>query len=157
MFVSYFHDCTHAFFRVQKATGDDFQDILYEGRMDVVAAILIQNQKFLLARRPETKNHGGLWEFPGGKIQKNESPIATLKRELQEELRIHEETPTIEMATVVESEKIRLHLYFWQLHSTYLPQEHTALAWASHSELSLFKLCPSDQKAIKQLQLKNRL
>ena len=40
----------------------------------------------LLARRPDHLPHGGLWEFPGGKVEGEESPVAALERELQEEI-----------------------------------------------------------------------
>jgi len=52
----------------------------------VVAAIVIQNDQVLLARRPPEKHHGLLWEFPGGKVEAGESPEAALIRELREEL-----------------------------------------------------------------------
>ena len=52
----------------------------------VVAAIVIQNDQVLLARRPPGTHHGLLWEFPGGKVESGESPEAALIRELREEL-----------------------------------------------------------------------
>jgi len=56
--------------------------------IEVVAAIIIKRQQIFIARRPANKPLGGLWEFPGGKIEANESPFQALKRELKEELDI---------------------------------------------------------------------
>lgn len=53
----------------------------------VVAVALTDAQgRVLIAQRPLDKEHGGLWEFPGGKIEQRESPEAALIRELREEL-----------------------------------------------------------------------
>lgn len=55
----------------------------------VAAAALIDDQgRVLLAKRPEGKSMAGLWEFPGGKVEKGENPEFTLMRELKEELSI---------------------------------------------------------------------
>ena len=57
--------------------------------MLVVAADLVAGDgRHLLHRRPLHKQHGGLWEFPGGKVEAGESPRAALCRELAEELGI---------------------------------------------------------------------
>ncbi len=55
-----------------------------------VAAAVIANKngEILIALRPETKHQGGLWEFPGGKVELNESVRDALARELHEELAI---------------------------------------------------------------------
>lgn len=53
----------------------------------VVAAALIRpDGKVLMQRRPLDKEHGGLWEFPGGKVEPPESPESALVREIAEEL-----------------------------------------------------------------------
>ena len=55
--------------------------------MDVVAAIIENNDgDILIAKRNSKKSQGGLWEFPGGKIEKNESADDAIKREIKEEL-----------------------------------------------------------------------
>ena len=54
----------------------------------VVAAIIWVEGQFLLARRPTNKHQGGKWEFPGGKLESGEMPIAALARECHEELGI---------------------------------------------------------------------
>jgi 8-oxo-dGTP diphosphatase len=55
----------------------------------VVSGILIQNNRIFFQKRPLNKSMPGLWELPGGKIEKYESPENTLARELYEELDIN--------------------------------------------------------------------
>jgi 8-oxo-dGTP diphosphatase len=52
------------------------------------AAILNPQGQLLIAKRPDDKHQGGLWEFPGGKVEADESVEAALKRELLEEIGI---------------------------------------------------------------------
>lgn len=59
--------------------------------LNVVAAIIEHNGKILLARRPETGDQAGYWEFPGGKVEAGETQPEALMRELQEELAIEAE------------------------------------------------------------------
>ncbi|HEX7849088.1 MAG TPA: (deoxy)nucleoside triphosphate pyrophosphohydrolase [Sphingomonas sp.] len=55
--------------------------------LPVVAVALIDSGgRVLIAQRPPGKEHAGLWEFPGGKVEPGESPEAALVRELREEL-----------------------------------------------------------------------
>jgi 8-oxo-dGTP diphosphatase len=58
------------------------------GKMLLVAAcaLLDEDGRVLIARRPDHKADGGLWEFPGGKIEPGERPEAAVTRELREEL-----------------------------------------------------------------------
>ena len=54
--------------------------------IEVVAGIIYNNEnKFLVAQRNLKKDQGGLWEFPGGKVEKEESYQEALKREIKEE------------------------------------------------------------------------
>ncbi|MBE7636562.1 8-oxo-dGTP diphosphatase MutT [Sneathiella sp. P13V-1] len=54
----------------------------------VAVALVDDDNRILIAQRPEGKSMAGLWEFPGGKVEPNESPEAALIRELREELSI---------------------------------------------------------------------
>jgi 8-oxo-dGTP diphosphatase len=57
------------------------------GWIAVVAAALHRaDGRWLMHRRPQGKHHGGLWEFPGGKVESAEMPVESLIRELSEEL-----------------------------------------------------------------------
>jgi 8-oxo-dGTP diphosphatase len=55
-----------------------------------VVCVILENtdEQIFVARRPEGKALAGGWEFPGGKIEANETPEQALKREIQEELRV---------------------------------------------------------------------
>jgi 8-oxo-dGTP diphosphatase len=70
----------------------------------VVAAALVRaDGKLLLHRRPREKRHGGLWEFPGGKVEAGETPALALARELAEELGLELDTATLEPVAFAES------------------------------------------------------
>ncbi|MFM2372825.1 MAG: hypothetical protein RIS85_2547 [Pseudomonadota bacterium] len=56
--------------------------------MLVVSAALISDGQVLMQCRPPDKEHGNLWEFPGGKVEPGERPEQALARELDEELGI---------------------------------------------------------------------
>ena len=58
-------------------------------QVDVVAGVICKEDKILICRRKAGKQQAGLWEFPGGKIEKGESHQEALKREIQEELQIN--------------------------------------------------------------------
>jgi 8-oxo-dGTP diphosphatase len=57
-------------------------------KVAVVVGILKRGGRFLVAERPVGKPYSGYWEFPGGKIEPDESPLNALKRELEEEIGI---------------------------------------------------------------------
>ncbi len=57
-------------------------------QMDVVAAVIVKDDKILITQRKEGSFMGGRWEFPGGKLDKGENPKDGLKREILEELGI---------------------------------------------------------------------
>lgn len=55
-------------------------------QIDVVGAVIVRGDTVLAARRGQTKTLPGMWEFPGGKIEKGETPKEALRREIEEEL-----------------------------------------------------------------------
>lgn len=63
--------------------------MMIDNKLLVVAAALVdQDGAVLLGQRPMDRSLGGLWEFPGGKVEQGETPEAALIRELDEELAI---------------------------------------------------------------------
>ncbi|TYO98323.1 8-oxo-dGTP diphosphatase [Geothermobacter ehrlichii] len=71
----------------------------------VTAAIIEEQGRFLVTRRPDDCRHAGLWEFPGGKLEDGEAPEQALIRELREELDLD-----IEVAGIVD---VLHHRYDW--------------------------------------------
>ena len=73
--------------------------------------ILDSEGKILIAQRNLQKNFGGMWEFPGGKQEYNESPEQTLIRELKEELSIEVEVLRSFPPYDYKDEKIKISWY----------------------------------------------
>ncbi len=69
----------------------------------VAAAIAGQDRRWLMHQRPLGKQHGGLWEFPGGKVEASEIPGKALVRELEEELGINVATADLVPSCFAES------------------------------------------------------
>ena len=65
----------------------------------VVTGLIRKGDKVLVGQRPIGHSLAGQWEFPGGKIEKGESPETALKRELQEELSIEADIGELKMAS----------------------------------------------------------
>ncbi len=59
-----------------------------EQYIKVSAGLIEKDGKFLIAKRPASKSFGGKWEFPGGKIEPEETPEQCLVREIKEEFGI---------------------------------------------------------------------
>ena len=117
-------------------------------RFPVVAALITRGGKVFLARRPEGKLRGGLWEFPGGKLEEGEEPREALARELEEELGIKAKVG--ELLAEVEHDypdvSIRLLCYACEiLEGEPQPLEGQGLGWFSPAEVDKLELAPADR------------
>lgn len=121
----------------------------------VVAAIIIQNDQVLLARRPPEKHHGLLWEFPGGKVETGESPEAALVRELREELNWDVNVGRLFGSTAFSGEGAITEISFYmatpRLGSTPLPLEGQEIVWADRKNVRQLELAPADAAIAERL------
>jgi 8-oxo-dGTP diphosphatase len=108
------------------AAGDD-------GIVDVAVGVLIDaHRRFLLTSRPPGKVYAGWWEFPGGKLERGESVVAALARELHEELGIAVGEVRPWHTTRIDYAHARVRLHFckvvsWQ--GEFEMREGQAMAW----------------------------
>ena len=76
----------------------------------VACALIDQDNRVLIARRPQGKSMAGLWEFPGGKVEEGELPETALIRELNEELSINVKAPCLAPLTFASHSYESFHL-----------------------------------------------
>jgi len=124
-------------------------NIIKQTRMivPVAAAIIFSDGKVLIARRATHKHLAGLWEFPGGKVEKHESPEMCIARELDEELKIR--VTVQDFLTEHEHDfgtfKILLKAYICSfIAGDFTLTDHDAIKWADLDQLADFNLAPAD-------------
>ena len=122
--------------------------------IDVVAAVIKKNNKYLITQRNRKKHFAFHWEFPGGKVDKGESFEKALKREILEELSIN-----INIIMKIASEKfkdeiinVNVHYFLCEkLDEDIILSEHEDMKWVLKKDLLNFKLAPGDSKIVKYL------
>lgn len=111
----------------------------------VIAAVIADGTQLLVCQRPFHKRHGGLWEFPGGKVEPGETDIEAARRELREELGVEVLRVGAPLA-VVRDEGSPFEIVFVSVEIAGTPRclEHAALRWDSLEGLRRLELAPSD-------------
>jgi A/G-specific adenine glycosylase len=124
---------------------------------DVTAAVIRQDGKVLIAQRPLEGMLGGLWEFPGGKQEADETLAECLQREIKEELGLEIEVgqPIVTIKHSYTHFKITLHAFYCQL----LNGQPQALGvadwrWVTLNEIDIFPFPRTDLKIIEALKNK---
>ena len=119
----------------------------------VVAAIIEREERFLVTRRPTGVHLAGLWEFPGGKIDPDESHHAALKREIREELDADVEVGELTFATTHTYPDRTITLYFYRctLLGSPRPLLGQEMQWVPRPELPLLGFPPADAQLIERL------
>jgi 8-oxo-dGTP diphosphatase len=119
----------------------------------VVAAVIEQEERFLVTRRPTGVHLAGLWEFPGGKIDPDESHHAALIREIREELDADVEVGELTFATTHAYPDRTVALYFYRctLLGSPRPLLGQEMQWVARVELPLLGFPPADAQLIERL------
>ena len=124
--------------------------------IQVTGAIIKKNDKYLIGRRGPNEKSPGLWEFPGGKIEKGETPIECIKRELKEELNINAEIGDLVTKYNYDYPNVSYLLYFFKVKS-YIGEfkiiVHDKLEWVSLNDFHKYDFLQGDTPLINQMLL----
>lgn len=140
-----------------KAYKKGLQEIIPEKRkkqykeLDVVVGVLRQGNKYFLQKRPSNGLLGDLWEFPGGKIEKGETPQEALHREIQEELgvSIQRSKHIMNVRHFYTHFKVNLHVSFFR--PDRLPPQDRTHKWLTLKGLEDYPLPSGSVKIVDKL------
>ena len=123
-------------------------------KFDVVAAIIIKDDKYFIAQRNRNKHMGLSWEFPGGKVEEGESFEIALKREIEEELNIEINIKNKLGEENYQDDKINVKLHYFicsHIDGDINLSEHEDSAWIKKNEFKNFNFAEGDSDIIKLL------
>lgn len=112
-------------------------------------ALIDADGRILICKRPQGKQLAGMWEFPGGKVEKGETPEECLIRELKEELDINVTeaclAPFVFTSHGYDSFHLLMPLYLCRRWDGFVTaREHEALAWVRPEKLTEYPMPPAD-------------
>ena len=122
--------------------------------IDVVAALIWDNDRFLACQRPANKARALLWEFVGGKIEAGETREDALIRECREELGITVKPLDVFMEVIHEYPDITVHLILFNAKITdgeITLLEHNDARWLLPSEIPQYAFCPADKEILEAI------
>ena len=127
---------------------------IHKASIDVVAAVIMKNDLFLIANRSFEDNSQGIWEFPGGKVEENETLNSALMREIKEELslkiKVGNMIATIDLNRT--HKNIYVHYYYAIIVSGQISLNvHSEFKWVPHSQLKNFTFIDGDRHILNYL------
>ncbi len=120
----------------------------------VVTGLIRKGDKVLVGQRPVGHSLAGQWEFPGGKIEKGETPEQALARELNEELAIDAEIGTLKIASTHSYGDTGIIILFYEVlfwKGEPKTVHHMELKWIYPRELSTLKIPDANVKILDRL------
>ena len=121
---------------------------------EVVAALIWDNDKFMICQRPAEKARGLLWEFVGGKVDPGETKEEALMRECREELGVAISVGGVFTEVEHRYPDISVHLTLFNAKITEgVPQkiEHNDIRWIRREEIPLYDFCPAGVEILQKL------
>ena len=121
---------------------------------EVVAALIWNNDKFMICQRPTHKVRGLLWEFVGGKVETGETKEQALIRECQEELAVTLSVGDAFMDVIHEYPDLTVHLTLFNAtiaEGVAQKLEHNDIRWITPCEIPNYEFCPADEEILAKI------
>ena len=122
--------------------------------VEVVAALIWDQDKFMICQRPANKARGLLWEFVGGKVESGETKEQALIRECHEELAITLDVGDVFMDVVHEYPDLSVHLTLFHVticEGISQKLEHNDIRWIIVDEINQYDFCPAEEEILTRL------
>ena len=122
--------------------------------IDVAAGLVFEQGRLLITQRHEASHLGGLWEFPGGKVEHGETFEECLRRELLEELGIDVNVGKLFESISHEYPDRKVLINFFHCEITFgspRPLDCQNLEWVEATELTNYEFPPADAQLLKRL------
>ncbi len=122
--------------------------------VEVVAALIWKENRFLACQRPANKARGLLWEFVGGKVEPGETKQQALIRECREELDVAVEVGEVFLQLQHEYPDLTVSLTLFHakiISGTPQKLEHHDIRWITTAEIDQYDFCPADEEILKKL------
>lgn len=122
--------------------------------VEVVAAVIYDDEGRVLATRCAPHKHNGGWEFPGGKIEHGESPEAAVVREISEELNVRVRVGKLLHTVEWDYPTFHLRMYCYACsmqNGTLQLREHTAYRWLGAADINSVDWLPADVDVLPHL------
>jgi 8-oxo-dGTP diphosphatase len=113
----------------------------------VVCGVIWQDDKVFIAKRKPEKSLGGFWEFPGGKIEENESPELALERELKEELGMTVKVGKYIGQNIHDYDNFSIELMAYRcefITASFILTDHDEFCFTKPNQLIKYKIAPAD-------------
>jgi 8-oxo-dGTP diphosphatase len=114
----------------------------------VTAALIRDGEMLLVAQRKRVKFLGGMWEFPGGKIEPGETAEECIARELREEFGVKITAERFAADLYYDYGSLHVHLIaYWSRYEggSFELRDHEQIEWLRHEEIERFELVPADK------------
>lgn len=121
---------------------------------DIAASIIVFGSRVLVQQRSEDGHLSGYWEFPGGKVEAGESPLAAAVREAREEtgVNLQKTAPAWQVNLDYQYPDRTVKLYFFCFQLAQKPESTAGIRWIEISQLSQLKLPPANQSVVERLE-----
>jgi 8-oxo-dGTP diphosphatase len=125
----------------------------------VAASVIERDGKVLIARRRPEVGSGGFWEFPGGQLEKGETPETGLEREIAEELGVQIRVGEVLSSVTYRSPKLSIKLLAYRaniISGEFKLTDHDEVRWVIPSQLEEAEFTGPDRPIVRQLKSKSK-